>query len=90
MANEVEKRQLFLTFPEEQINQPILYKVSTEFGVIPNILGATINEKQGKVAIELVGDSAKIDEVMTYFADLGVQVEKLEADDIERRLRPSD
>lgn len=86
MANETEKRQLFLTFPEQLINQPILYKVSTEFDVIPNILGATINEKLGKVAIELVGTPEKVAQVMKYFVDLGVSVDALESSEIERRL----
>jgi len=72
-----EKRQCFLTFPERLINHPILYKVSTEFDVIPNILGAAINDKIGKVAIELEGLPEKLDAVIQYFLDLGVKVEDL-------------
>jgi len=86
MEKKTEKRQLFLTFPEHLINQPILYKVSTEFDVIPNILGATINERIGKVAIELVGEPARLDQVMQYFADLGVAVDGLDQADMEKRL----
>jgi ABC-type methionine transport system ATPase subunit len=73
-----EKRQFFLTFPERLINHPILYKVSTEFDVIPNILGASITDKLGKVAIELEGTSEKLGAVIQYFLDLGVTVEDLD------------
>ncbi len=82
-----EKRQFFLSFPEELINQPILYKVSTEFDVIPNILGASIYDKMGKVAIELEGTAEKLDAVMHYFLDLGVKVEDLDGpDSIQKKL----
>ena len=82
-----EKRRFFLTFPEKLINHPILYKVSTEFDVIPNILGASINDKAGKVAIELEGLPDKLDAVIQYFLGLGVTVESLaENESIQQRL----
>ena len=82
-----ERRQFFLTFPEDLINHPILYKVSTEFDVIPNILGASITEKLGKVAIELEGIPDKLDAVIRYFLELGVSVEDLDGTgDIQERL----
>jgi len=82
-----EKRRFFLTFPERLNKQPILYKVSTEFDVIPNILGASINDRIGKVAIELDGQPEKLDAVIKYFLDLGVNVEDLdEADSIQKKL----
>jgi ABC-type methionine transport system ATPase subunit len=82
-----ERRRFFLTFPERLIKQPILYKVSTEFDVIPNILGASINDRIGKVAIELDGHAEKLDAVIRYFMDLGVSVEDLdEADSIQKKL----
>lgn len=86
MADNRERRELFLTFPEQLIGQPILYKVSTEYDVVPNILGATINDKVGKVAIELVGEPVQLDKVVVYFKDLGVTVEGLDRADLDRRL----
>ncbi|MBN2490311.1 MAG: NIL domain-containing protein [Planctomycetes bacterium] len=82
-----EKRRFFLTFPERLIKQPILYTVSTQFDVIPNILGASISDRIGKVAIELDGQPDKLDAVIRYFLDLGVTVEDLgEADSIPNKL----
>ena len=69
------KRQLYCTFPKEQIGEPILYTLGQRFRVVPNIRGATINEQMGIVFLELEGEDAEIEKAIAYLRERNVRVD---------------
>lgn len=71
------KRQVILTFPEHLIKEPLIYMMSREFGVIPNIRRAKITETAGEVTLELDGPDDSVEKALEYFEHKGVKVEPL-------------
>ena len=69
------KRQLYCTFPKEQIGEPILYTLGQRFRVVPNIRGATINDQMGIVFLELEGEAPEIDKAVAYLVERKVRVD---------------
>jgi ABC-type methionine transport system ATPase subunit len=73
------KRQLYCTFPKEQIGEPILYTLGQKFRVIPNIRGATINDQMGIVFLELEGEDAEIERAIGYLRERKVRVDTVQS-----------
>ena len=73
------KRQLYCTFPKEQIGEPILYTLGQRFKVIPNIRGATINDQMGIVFLELEGEEAEIEKAVGYLRERKVRVDTVQS-----------
>ncbi len=72
------KRQLYCTFPKEQIGEPILYVLGQKFRVVPNIRGATINDQMGIVFLELEGDEPEIEKAVAYLRERKVRVDTVQ------------
>lgn len=77
------KRRVYLTYPKDQVKEPLLYQVSKKFDVVTNIRQASVSDKIGLVALELDGESEDIEKAIQYFIDKGVKVEPIELDIIE-------
>ncbi|MBI5454869.1 MAG: NIL domain-containing protein [Deltaproteobacteria bacterium] len=77
------KKRIYLTYPKEQVKEPLLYHVGRLFKVVTNIRQASISDKIGLVALELDGEPEEIDKAIKYFIDHGVKVEPIELDIIE-------
>ena len=77
------KKRIYLTYPKEQVKEPLLYHVGRLFKVVTNIRQASVSDKIGLVALELDGDPEEIDKAIKYFIDKGVKVEPIELDIIE-------
>ncbi|MBI2412269.1 MAG: NIL domain-containing protein [Deltaproteobacteria bacterium] len=77
------KKRIYLTYPKEQVKEPLLYHVGRLFKVVTNIRQASISDKIGLVALELDGEPEEIDKAIKYFIDNGVKVEPIELDIIE-------
>lgn len=69
------QRKLFLTFPESLTGEPIIYILSRDFGVVPNIHGASITSEQRLMAVVLDGEEDKVDAAVAYLRERGVKVE---------------
>lgn len=69
------KTRLFLTFNQAAIHTPILSMLPVRFGIMFNIFGATVNDKEQFVAIEVEGDDEKVMAAIGYLHELGVKVE---------------
>ncbi len=74
------KQKLFLTFPQQVLNDPLLYVLGRDFKVVPNIKGATITDQMGMMALELDGDGAEIARAVEFLKSQKVKVEVV-ADD---------
>lgn len=68
-------RLVHCTFPKELIREPLLYNLGRDFGVIPNIRGATISDDLGLVYLDLEGADGEIDKAVEYLKSRGVRVE---------------
>lgn len=77
------KKRVYLTYPKEQVREPLLYNVGQLFKVVTNIRQATVSDKVGLVALELDGEPDEIEKAIRYFTDKGVKVEPIELDIIE-------
>jgi len=77
------KKRVYLTYPKEQVREPLLYQVGKKFAVVTNIRQASVSDKIGLVALELEGESEEIEKAIQFFIEKGVKVEPIELDIIE-------
>lgn len=77
------KKRVYLTYPKEQVKEPLLYNVAKLFDVVTNIRQATVSDTIGLVALELDGEGDQIEKAIEYFIEKGVKVEPIELDIIE-------
>jgi molybdopterin converting factor small subunit len=73
-------RKIYLTFPQELIREPIIFRIGHDFDVITNIRGASVSDNVGLVALELEGEPANLDRVIEWLRNKGVRVEPLPED----------
>jgi ABC-type methionine transport system ATPase subunit len=72
-----------LTYPENLIREPILARMVREFGVMPNIRRANVEETVGWIVCELGGDPDAVERAIAWLKDLGVRVDRLGGDVVE-------
>ena len=75
--------RLFVSFPEELVDRPIVYEVVKRFDVVPNIRRANVESHSGWLILELSGDESQIDGTVAYLEDVGCTVNTMEGDVIE-------
>jgi len=74
-------RKIVLTFPKEKIDKPIVYRLIRDFGLIFNILKASITpDQEGHMVLELTGENSEVEKGIKYLKDQGVSVEPLAKD----------
>ena len=71
------KQRFFLTFPQEILGEPLIYTLSRDYDVIPNIQGASITKDKGMMAIELAGEEECIERAVTYLKSRDVKVDSI-------------
>ncbi|MGH9045880.1 MAG: NIL domain-containing protein [Acidimicrobiales bacterium] len=76
MSTPIEVR-VKLTFPEGLIRVPMLARLTRSFDVDPNIRRANVEEHQGWIICELVGESTAIEEAIAWLREEGVGVDLL-------------
>lgn len=67
-------RKIHCVFPQEIIQEPLLYNIATQFGVVPNIRGASVREDEATMDLELEGSDAAIADVLEYLRKRGISV----------------
>jgi len=72
-----------ITFPEEQIKEPIIYQIGKDYKVVTNIRRADVTEKTGWVDLELIGDSKEVERAVADLKKKGVKVDPIERNIIE-------
>ncbi len=77
MSKLTNSRKIRCLFPEEIIEEPLLYNIGSSFDVIPNIRGASVAGDQGAMDLELEGEESEIERVIAYLVDRGVSVSEL-------------
>ena len=74
------KKQVTLVFPQHLIKEPVVYAMSREYSVIPNIRRAKVTETVGEVTLELEGDEKNLTQALEFLQKKGVKVEPVVGD----------
>jgi len=77
------KRQVMFTFPEQLVQEPIIYNLSRQFNILTNIRRADVTENQGWVVLEMEGEEEEIEQGITWVISKGVRVDPVVGDIIE-------
>jgi len=77
------KQRVYLTFSEQTVREPIIWKLGREFEVVTNIRTAEVKESMGLVGLELEGKSAEVESALAWLSKQGVHVEPIEQNVIE-------
>ena len=75
--------RLFVSFPEELVDRPLVYEVIKEFDVVPNIRRANVEGHSGWLILEVNGEPSLLDAAIAYFEGLGCTVNRMEGDVLE-------
>lgn len=68
-----------LIYPQELVDQPIIYELGKNFDVATNIRRAEINSNHGWLLADLRGDEAAINGAIAWLEQRGIEVQKQEA-----------
>lgn len=77
------KKKITLTFPQELIKEPIIFRVAKQFDLVPNIRRAKVTETVGEVTLELSGSEGDLEGGIKHLEQLGVKVEPVVGDLVE-------
>jgi len=69
------KRMVTLIFPQTLVTEPVIYRLSRQFKIIPNVRRARVTEKAGEVMLELEGEEEELNRGIAYLNTLGIRVE---------------
>ncbi|MBI4565702.1 MAG: NIL domain-containing protein [Planctomycetes bacterium] len=73
MTKETQKSlRLKLNFPEKVLGDPIIYQLSHDLDVIPNILRGRITEKSAWLEVEFTGTAKSLDKARQFLTERGV------------------
>ena len=78
MEPTVMKRQIFCTFPQDLIKEPLLFTLGNQFQVVPNIRGASVTDEVAILSLELEGDTQGVESAIAYLKEMGVTVEVID------------
>ena len=71
------------TFPQKLTKEPIIYTLSHQFKIVPNIRRADISEDKGWMMLELEGQEEEIERGIGWVIDKGVRVDPVIGDIVE-------
>ena len=79
----VDALRLFVSFPEELVNRPMIYELVKRYDVVPNIRRANVEAHSGWVILEVSGSHRACDDAIAYLEGLGCSVNTMEGDIVE-------
>jgi len=77
------KLRVYLTFNQETVREPIIWKLAKEFDVVTNIRTAEVKDHMGLVGLEIEGESDVVEASVKWLQSQGVHVEPIEQNVIE-------
>lgn len=77
------KRRVKLTFPQQLIKEPVIFRMAKQFNVMPNIRRARVTETVGEMVLELEGSEEDLQKGINSLKQQGVIVEPAEGDIVE-------
>jgi ABC-type methionine transport system ATPase subunit len=79
----VPKLRLHLTFPEQLIQEPIIWRLSRQYDIITNVRRANVEDKVGWIILEVEGTEEALEQGIGWMTEMGVQVDRLHGDFVE-------
>jgi molybdopterin converting factor small subunit len=76
-------RKVWLTFPKDLVERPLIWEVAQKYKVVTNIRQASISKEIGIVGLELSGEGEEVEQAIDFFTDAGVGVEPIELGVVE-------
>ena len=77
MENQVSKN-ILMRYSPDTVDQPIVYNLVMQFGLIPNILRASVSsENTGYLVLRLTGTESDHNRGMDYLLSLGLSIDLL-------------
>jgi len=67
-----------MTFPAKIVGEPIMTKLSNDFGVSYNMMRGRITDKGAWLEVELIGASKNVERALKFLEERGVAVSRLE------------
>ncbi|MDA8087590.1 MAG: NIL domain-containing protein [Nitrospiraceae bacterium] len=77
------KQRVKLTFPQQLIKEPVIFRMAKQFNVMPNIRRARVTETIGEMVLELEGAPEDLTRGVEFLRSQGVVVELVEGDIVE-------
>ena len=78
-SKETKKSEKFkMTFPAKIVGEPIMTKLSHDFGVAYNMIRGRITDKGAWLDVELIGLKKNIERALGFLSERGVTVAPLE------------
>ncbi len=74
------KDRFHLTFPREQVAEPVVCNVAKKFDVIFSIRRASVDAQAGWMDLQLEGDETEVERAVQYIQSCGVRVDPIEGD----------
>jgi L-aspartate semialdehyde sulfurtransferase ferredoxin len=72
--------RLFVSFPEELVERPMIYELVKQFEVVPNLRRANVEAHSGWMILELAGEPDARSAAIAYLEGLGCTVNRMEGD----------
>ncbi|MFN8034497.1 MAG: NIL domain-containing protein [Acidimicrobiia bacterium] len=79
----MESVRLFVSFPEELVDRPMIYEMVKQFDVVPNIRRANVEAHSGWVILELGGPEEQRNAAIAYLEEVGCTVNPMQGDVLE-------
>jgi hypothetical protein len=77
-AKDAKKSSRFkMTFPAKIVGEPIMTKLSNEFGVSYNMMRGRITDKGAWLEVELIGAGKNIERALKFLEERGVTISPL-------------
>jgi len=77
------KLRVYLTFNEDTVREPVIWKMAREFDVVTNIRTAEVKDHMGLVGLEIDGADEVVEAAINWLKQQGVQVDPIEQNVIE-------
>ena len=77
------KKRVKLTFPQNLIKEPVIFKMAKNFDIMPNIRRARVTETVGEMILELESSEDNLKKGVDFLKEQGVVVESAEGDIVE-------
>jgi ABC-type methionine transport system ATPase subunit len=75
--------KVWLTFPKDQIEKPLIWEIIKTFDVVTNIRQASISHDVGVMGVEIDGPQERVESAVNFLRSRGVTVEPIEKNVIE-------
>jgi ABC-type methionine transport system ATPase subunit len=71
------------TFPQELVEEPVIYNLGQQFEIVPNIRQADVSQSKGWVVLELEGEEENIEAGIAWLTSKGIRVDPVTGDIME-------